>query len=141
MGYHCEHFTVQELVGPEIFKARAERCWEMLDPALLKVIDQLRKRYGAITINNWQAGGPFSESGLRDPMTTTGAKYSMHKLGRAADLKFQAGDPREVQADLLERPTDFPLLTCMEDAKATLTWLHVDTRNHQQDRQIWIVNP
>ena len=141
MGYRCDHFLLQELVGPDLFKARGERCWEMLDPALLRVIDQLRKRYGTITINDWHTGGPFKESGARDFATKTGAQYSMHKLFKAADMKFKTDDPQAVQKDILANAGDFPLLTCMENAAATKTWLHGDTRNHNQETQIWVVNP
>jgi len=141
MGYRCEHFLLQELVGPELFKARGERCWEMLDVNLLRTIDLLRKRYGPIVVNNWHAGGAFTESGLRDFNTTTGAAFSMHKLGRAADGKPKGIGPKEMEIDIMRRPADFPQLTCIENTKITKTWIHIDTRNHMQPQQIWIVNP
>ena len=141
MGYRCEHFLLQELVGPEIFKARGDRCWEMLNPALLRTLDLLRKRYGPLTINNWESAGPFQESGMRDFDTPTGAKFSMHKFGCAADLKPKNISPEEMQKDILLHAADYPLLTCMENAAITRTWLHVDVRNHNQPQQIWIVNP
>lgn len=141
MTYRCQHFKIQELVGPDVWNKRAMMAWDLMDAELLMTIDQLRERYGEITINNWADGGTFKESGLRDPFTTTGAAWSMHKFGRAADLKFAGKDVRDIQADILAHASDFPLLTCMENAEATKTWLHVDTRNHAQQQQIWIVNP
>ncbi len=141
MSYRCDHFDIRELVGPDVFAKRGMLAWDLMDAELLRTLDQLRKRYGVITINNWADGGTFKESGLRDPLTTTGAVWSMHKFGRAADLKFKDVSAMDVQEDVLAHPDLFPLLTCMENAEATKTWLHVDTRNHSQQQQIWIVNP
>ncbi|CAB4223380.1 hypothetical protein UFOVP1670_35 [uncultured Caudovirales phage] len=138
--YRCRHFKLQELVGPAMFKTRGDRAWEMLDSGILITSDQLRDKFGAITINNWEEGGPFKESGLRDWDTSTGAQYSMHKMGKATDWKFQAADPQEVQAYVIAHPEEFPYLTTMENAAITKTWLHGDTRNHNQNR-IWVVNP
>ena len=141
MGAICRHFQLAELVPPAVLNARGEHAWELLDAALLETIDLIRDRYGPITINNWQAGGTFGESGLRLPGTATGALWSQHKYGRAADLKFANAVPKDVQADILAHAEHYPRLTCMEDAAKTVTWLHVDVRNHQQPMQIWIVQP
>lgn len=141
MGYRCEHFIIQELVPQELYKLREDRCWEMLDIALLRGLDLMRKRYGVMTINNWHAGGTFNESGLRSFITQTGAVYSMHKLGKAADAKFKESTPIEIAADMGANAADFPMITCMENPDITRTWLHVDTRNHGMKQQIWIVNP
>lgn len=140
MTYRCKHFEIRELVPESVFNARGLFSWDLLDAGLLMTLDALRDRYGAITVNNWASGGAFKESGLRDPFTTTGAKWSMHKFGRAADLKFAGKSAIEVFDDILKNDT-FPHLTCMENAQITKTWLHIDTRNHSQPQKIWIVNP
>lgn len=141
MGYRCEHFIIQELVPKSVYDARGELAWQLLDPAVCHMLDLLRKRYGPITVNNWHAGGAFSESGLRDPFTTTGAQWSMHKFGKANDCKFKDATPGEVGNDLLAHPEYAPLITCIENPAITKTWLHVDTRNHNDAKQIIVVNP
>jgi len=138
--FRCKHFRLEELVGPEIFKTYGDRCWELLRVGILVTIDTLQERYGKIVINDWLWSGQFHESGLRDPMTPTGAARSQHKFGGAFDLKFKTTTPIEVQKDILTHPENTPLLTTMENAAATVTWLHVDDRNHNQPG-IWVVNP
>lgn len=138
--YRCKHFILQELVGPEIFQARGERAWELLQPAILITLDRVHDLFGAVTVNNWHAGGDFKESGLRNFNTLTGALYSMHKYGGAMDMKFRTVTPEEVSKYLLEHRTDFPELTCLENAEITKTWLHADCRNHSKS-WIVVVNP
>jgi hypothetical protein len=138
--YRPKHFALVELVGPDIFKERGDRCWELLQPAALMTLDALRDKFGPITVNDWFAGGKYSESGLRQFDTTTGAKYGMHKYGGADDCKFKLVSPIEAFNYILAHPSEFPLLTTMEDATQTVTWLHFDVRNHGREG-IWVVNP
>ncbi len=138
MGYRPKHFILQELVGPAIYKARGERAWELLQVPLLVTLDQLREKFGSTTVNNWHAGGAYSESGLRDFDTATGAKWSMHKFGGAADCKFKGVTPAEVGAYILAHQDEFPQLTTIEDPRDTPSWTHVDCRNHS-NAGIWVV--
>lgn len=141
MGYCCKYFKIEELVWPELYAERKETAWDMFDAKLLITLDELRSAYGVIKVNDWHAGGKFKESGARAWGTPTGAKWSMHKLFRAADCKFLSFSAEDVQTDILSHPDKFPFLTCMEDAAKTRNWLHVDTRNHNHDSQIWVVQP
>ena len=129
--YRCQHFVVQELVGPQTYADLGEEmCWRLLDEPMLRTLDTFREQFGPITINNWSSGGPYKESGLRDLLTPTGAKYSQHKFGRAFDCKFKDLSPAAASAFILANPTKFPLLTTLEDVRFTPTWLHADSRNH-----------
>jgi hypothetical protein len=139
-GYRPKSFELYELVPPEIFHGLGERGWELLDARALLALQAIRDRFGAIVVNNWQAGGSFSESGLRTAASLTGAKYSQHRYGRAFDCKCESATPAEIAAYILAHPEEFPQLTCLENPKATVTWLHIDTRNHQREG-VWIVNP
>ena len=96
MTYRPRYFELRELVPPDIFDARGEAAWELLDLRALVTLDALRERFGPCIVNNWHVGGPLRESGLRNPLTSTGACYSQHKFGRAFDCKFRHADPREV---------------------------------------------
>lgn len=141
MGYACKYFKLEELVYPEVFHARGVRSWELLNVKLLHTLDDLRAKFGPLGVNTWHVGGDLVASGLRPWNTLTGAVWSMHKWGCAADLHPRDISPLEMQREILAHPDAFPHLTCMEDAQATVTWLHVDVRNHLQDSQIWVVQP
>lgn len=140
MIYKPKHFILQELVPPSIYNTRGESAQELLDSRLLITLDQLREVFGPLTVNNWHTGGNYSESGLRSFDTKTGAKFSQHKFGRAADCKFKNKAPREAAHYVLAHRGEFPYLTTIENPDATPTWLHVDVRNHGKEG-IWVVNP
>ena len=138
--YRPEHFELFELVGPDVFQARGEGAWELLDPRALMTLDALRRVFGPCVVNNWRTGGTFKESGFRGSNTETGARYSQHKYGRAFDCKFREATPIDVQAYVLDHPGDFQYLTTIEDAEITRTWLHFDVRLNAVDG-VRIVRP
>ncbi|MDR2240057.1 MAG: hypothetical protein LBE33_06390 [Zoogloeaceae bacterium] len=138
--YRPEFFRIEELVTPAIYSARGERAWELLQARALVTLDQLRKRFGPITVNNWHIGGAYKESGLRDYNTPTGAALSQHKFGGAFDCKSRNVTPEEMHSYILSHPSEFPYLTTLEDVAYTPSWLHFDGRNHDRN-QIWVVKP
>ncbi|MFA6125543.1 hypothetical protein [Sphingomonas sp.] len=139
MIYRPKHFKLTELVDPDIYAARGDRAWELLQPAILVALDDLRAAFGPVVVNNWADGGPYKESGLRTFTTKTGAPYSMHRFGGAMDCKI--GIPSAEAVDyIVKHRLRFPTITTMERPEATPTWLHIDCRNHGRD-DIWIVNP
>lgn len=139
-NYRPTSFVIQEFVPPDVYEALGERCWELIDPRATLTAQQLRDKFGVLTINNWHTGGSYHESGLRSPLTTTGAKFSQHKFGRAFDCKFKNVTPHEVAEYVLLRASEFPYLTTIENPEATPSWLHFDVRSHSK-QGIWIVNP
>ena len=139
MIYRCKHFIIQELVGPETFKARGDQAWSLLDPGMLMTLDAYRNKFGSIVINNWHAGGSFKESGLRDFTTATGAQWSMHKFGRAFDSKPQKVTVKEMYDYVLAHPDEFPYVNRVENIAATPTWFHSDSGN--SPTRIVVVNP
>lgn len=132
MSYRPTYFNLRELVDPNIFAARGNDCWQLLDPNILRAADWLRGIFGPITVNNSYLGGSYSESGLRRWDTTTGAKFSQHKFGRALDLKFRAPvTPLQVYNHILANQAEARKhgITTVEDISKTPTWLHIDCRN------------
>jgi hypothetical protein len=127
-SYKLRHFDLRELVTPELWATRNSRVIELLDPRALRVLDDLRDKFGPVTVNNWHTGGLYKESGLRDPFTQTGAMWSQHKFGRAFDCKFKNGTPRQVFDHLISHAPDWPEITVLEDVDKTPTWLHFDVR-------------
>lgn len=141
MIYRPTWFEIRELVPPDVFEARGEAAWELLDPRLLVTLDALRQKFGPIVVNDWHRGGQYKESGFRSALSETGARYSQHRYGRAADCKF-VGDvtPQEVHAHIMAHPEEFPEITTLEAISATPTWLHVDVRNNSE-AGLRVVNP
>lgn len=130
MNYRPRHFLLQELVPREVFDARGNGAWELLDARALITADALRDKFGVCVVNDWHEDGRFNESGFRDSASSTGAKYSQHRYGRGLDCKFAKATPREVFDYLRAHAEDFPYLTTLEDVEATPTWLHFDVRNN-----------
>lgn len=138
--YKCKYFKIQELVNPTLLKQIGETiAWTIFDEELLKLADLLREKYGSITIN---ANG-LTDCGLRDPQSKTGAKYSMHKIGRALDghivsiekaamkytnaeerKKFKIKEYNKIRQELLKDPRFAKL-----NFENNINWLHCDTGN------------
>ena len=140
MIYRPRYFGLEELVAPEIFKARGERAWVLLDVYALVTLDQLRERFGKMTVNDWHWGGKFKDSGLRHESSTTGKWWSQHRFGRAFDIKPKDTTPQEIHVAILSDPDKFPHLRVLEAIAATPTWVHWDTRGHTRS-SIWVVKP
>lgn len=124
-----KHFVIQEFVSPEIYKLRGGKSIELIDSRIVMIAEKLREYFGVpITINNWHTGGQYKESGLRDFDTTTGAKFSQHKFGRAIDCKFQGLEPKYIRKKIIENQGEFIKvgITCIE--ADTPTWVHIDCR-------------
>lgn len=140
---HAANFITQEFVPKSVYSERGENSIYLIDERIIILAQLFRTRYGKITINNWHTGGSYNESGLRVPDTSTGAKYSQHKYGRAIDLKFADFTPEEIYKDVLKNSEMFyeKGLRCMENIAATPSWLHIDVRVTDKVNEILIVNP
>ena len=145
--YRCRYFVIKELVNPALLKKIGENiAWITFDERLLRKADAIRTKYGPCTIN---ADG-LTDCGLRDPQSPTGAKYSMHKIGRALDLhirtievaagkikdaterkKFKIREYNKVREQLMVNH-EFDCLSFEHNSKDYpdgIPWLHVDTAN------------
>lgn len=136
--YKCKHFTIKELVTPQMYSAWGERCWSLFDDRLLRTLDALRERFGSCVINDWAWGGSFKYSGFRDELFYGSvekylASRSQHKYGRAADCKFKHHSANDVRKYVLEHPGEFPDITFIECSPladgSAMTWFHFDVRN------------
>ena len=86
--YKYAHFSIHELVPPNVIHAQEERALQLLDERLLITLDRLHKRYGSITVNNWYWGRVREWSGLRTKDSPYYSEFSQHTFGRAADCLF-----------------------------------------------------
>ena len=142
--YRSNYFSIQEYVPPRVYAQRGERAWQLLDDRLLRSDHALRKKFGAIIINNWHSQhliervqevytnwgvswNPVREwSGLRTVDSPYYSEFSQHPFGRASDKIFLDVTVAEVREYILKHQDEFPLIMSLElDTK----WLHHDVRN------------
>ena len=137
--YKCKHFRIEELVTPEIFQKYGHLAWQFFDGDLLRDLDLLRDRFGTITINDWVWGGVYRDSGLRNFDYKGIFNRSLHKHGKAFDLKFADHNPHYVRTLILNKPHMYKSITTIENN--TPTWLHIDSRNIDNNDGIFTFNP
>lgn len=93
--YTCKYMTIKELIYPKLYtelesKGKLNNAWLIFDPLLLLSIDLIRDYINApIVINKYPN---TIASGLREFNSSVGADLSMHKFGKAADLKFNGNE-------------------------------------------------
>lgn len=128
-----KYFIIEELVDEEVFLKRGEKCWELINPELIKLIDKIKEKFpnGAMYINNWKWGKDRKESGLRTAYSVNYSPTSQHSLGNAADFVFTEYDEAEVRKYLIEHKNEFPEMKGIEDFSG-MGWVHVDVRNCAQ---------
>ena len=120
--YKCKHFAIHELVPKKVYQYRGEKAWELMDDRLLITLDNLREKFGYMTINNYQW------SGLRTSDSPYYSPYSQHSFGRAADCLFKKVSIDEVRSDILNNPDneEYKFINAVE---LKVNWLHIDIRN------------
>jgi hypothetical protein len=142
--HNSPHFDVREMVDANTFKALGVNAAWLIDPKIVRVLDLLREKLGApIFVNNWHTGGPFKSSGFRSMSDKTGAMFSQHRRGCAADVKASGKKPAELLFIINANFEEFKAagLTTIEDINYTPTWLHLDCRPVQIENQFRIVRP
>jgi hypothetical protein len=138
-----KHFNIKELVNPNIYKRYGDSSWKFLNPLILNAIDTLREGIGSpIIINDWQWGGNYQDSGMREVDSSIGALYSMHKFGCAMDLKFPDSSVDVVYDYILDNEEYWynTGVRRLENIKHTPTWLHIDCANTHLNGKIHVFN-
>ena len=134
-----KNFKVQELVPEEVYKLWADESVEFMDEAFLLDVDQfvsdIKKdlKVRSVTVNDWLWGGKFHLSGYRYPTTAVGATNSMHKKGKALDLKFSGANVLDCYNYLLSNQSRYRTIRRIESIDCTPTWLHVDSKPTNKD--------
>lgn len=131
-----KNFYADEFLHPE------ETDINKIDLRLIEVAQWLRDTLGkSITINNYATGGQYKESGLRSQTTTTGAKKSAHKEGKAIDIKVSGMTAKDVYEFCLKNSDTLYEMGIreIEDGRYTPTWTHLSTRGNWE--RIKIIKP
>jgi len=124
--YQPRHFIVQEFVPPELYKALGARSIFVMDYYIVKMADAIREYFGLpMTINNWKWGGKFKYRGFRPCECKVGAKYSLHRTGKAIDFDIAGVSAEEVRQEILNHPRLFPHIAALEKG---VSWVHADCR-------------
>jgi hypothetical protein len=125
-----KNFILQEFIDPEIYQIKKEKSIELIDRRIVLVAQLIKEIFDVpVMINNWHEGGGYKESGLRKFLTKTGAPFSQHKYGRAADLKIEGWDDYEKVRDVIRDYWDnLRVLGLTTIETGTPTWLHIDCR-------------
>lgn len=123
----AKYFKIEELVSEKVLNELGEElCWGLIDERLIKTLDSIREHFGKpIVVNNWKNKGDYKDRGFRSE-TSTGAKYSQHKFGRAVDFDVVGLTAREVRTNIMKNIEKFPFLKRMED---DVNWVHIDVAN------------
>lgn len=138
-----QNFTLQEFVPEIVHKQFGDKAIQFVDPKIIQVVETLRQFIGKpVTVNNWNSGGQYQESGFRHPYTDTGAKLSQHKFGRAADVKVEGMTSKQVYDFVIVNKLKLMAagLTTVENIAATPSWVHLDVRPSLV-KDLQIVNP
>lgn len=132
--YKCKYFTIKELVHPNNLKINEEILWLLLDERILRFADKIRERYGACYINTSQ----LKDCGLRDINSTTGAKYSQHKFGRALDLHIMSIEKKKLTHEQKTKEYNEIRQELMKNKEFdglnfenNIYWLHIDVGNRK----------
>ena len=123
-----EFFKVQELVTKEMYYLYGEKCWQFIDSRAILTLDQLRRVFGPLTVNDWYWGGGFTESGVRSFDYGGILNRSLHKFGCAFDVKSKTVTADEMRSYIINNIHEFPYLVGLE---MDVDWLHFDVRNRE----------
>lgn len=140
--YKCKYFKIRELVHPSFIGVNETILWGLMDVRVLKYADQIREKYGPCTVN---ANG-LTDCGLRKTDSTTGARFSAHKFGRALDLhirdievaaskisdatarkNYKIREYNRVRETLMTNPAFDGL-----NFEHGISWLHIDVANREK---------
>lgn len=128
MSYQCKHFGIRELVSPETYNIKGEKCWRWFNPVALKGLDKLRERFGPMYINNTQR----HYSGFHLKGEYNRSEFSGHRQWGAFDCIFKDQSAKSVRIELLgHEPQENGILPSIEgfeeitEIEYGVGWLHV----------------
>lgn len=127
------YFNIKELVCPDIYNKFGEQSWMFIDNKLIETLDIVREKIlcRPMVINNWAAGGGYTQRGLRCNIcqlvkikTDIGRIYmSAHNFGKAIDATVQGMTAQEARNLIIKNKILLPYPIRLEDG---VSWLHLD---------------
>lgn len=127
------YFNIKELVCPDVYNKFGEQAWMFIDHRLIETLDIIREKIlcKPMVINNWAAGGSYTQRGLRcnicqlvKSKTDIGRIYlSAHNFGKAIDATVQGMTAQEARDLIIKNQVLLPYPIRLED---NVSWLHLD---------------
>ena len=137
-----KYFQLWELVDRVTYYSLGERAWGLLTPDLLHSLDGLRDFLGCpVSINNWwnnTSSYARQYCGYRPHDCPTGAKFSEHKKGNAADCHIKGADYDDLRLHIMASKDDERLAKIMR-MEVDVNWLHIDCK--QVENRIRLFKP
>jgi hypothetical protein len=133
MGILTNNILISEVVPKAVYNEWGDNAKWFIDIRVVQVAQTISDNinpgsHEPVIINGVFNGVIFDESGLRNPLTETGASMSQHKFGRALDLKFKNYSPDQVRSWIRAHWNELKELGLTTIEKDTPTWTHIDTR-------------
>ena len=138
-----KNFKIQDFINPITYAELGDDSIKLIDPKLIVLAEFIYEDTGLKPyINNWNEGGQYKESGLRDKDSKTGAPKSTHKLGKGMDLKIKGWGGKEWYEYVKKNFKKLYELGLrrIEDKSIATTWCHMDTKEHGLKDTIQIVD-
>jgi hypothetical protein len=139
----AKDFVLQEFVHPELYRIFGNQAIRFVDERLITIAQFVRDVIDCpIDVNTYVYGGNYIDRGVRLPESRIGAKFSMHKLGKAIDISSRFMGIEEIYNLIRKYDKDlFDMgLRRIEDIIYTPTWLHLDVANTRH-HSIQIIAP
>lgn len=137
----------RQVLPPSVYAVRGVNGLRMMNLALLKDLDTLRKNLGKpITVN----GGGRTQSGLRDlghygTYENFFKSWSMHKYGNALDFIVSGMEAWEVRRHIIENKHLYPSITMLEvgllSNGKSMSWVHISSQMLTSDTGMLFWSP
>lgn len=138
-------FSVKELVCKHVYERYGENAAMFLDDKLIETLNVIREQIlcAPMTVNNWHAGGNFTQRGLRcnicelvKSKTDAGRLYlSAHMLGKAVDCNVEGMTAEKARRLIIEKQESLPYPIRLEDG---VSWLHIDVYNNGKGEKVYL---
>ena len=139
------YFSVKELVCKHVYERYGENAAMFLDDKLIETLNVIREQIlcAPMTVNNWHAGGNFTQRGLRcnicelvKSKTDAGRLYlSAHMLGKAVDCNVKGMTAEKARRLVIEKQESLPYPIRLEDG---VSWLHIDVYNNGKGEKVYL---
>ena len=142
-----KYFKITELVCKHTHDRFKDNAWMFIDEKLVETLDILKEKIfpnNRIIINNWNAGGKYSQRGLRcnicdeaKTKTTKNTHYlSAHCLGKGTDMTIEGISAPEARKIIEKNQVLLPYPIRLESDKLAPTWVHLDVYNNGTGKKV-----
>lgn len=139
------YFSIKELVCKHVYERYGENAAMFLDDKLIETLNVIREQIlcAPMTVNNWHAGGNFTQRGLRcnicelvKSKTDAGKLYlSAHMLGKAVDCNVEGMTAEEARRLIIAKQELLPYPIRLEDG---VSWLHFDLYKNGKNEKVYL---